>query len=269
MQHFFYYKTSKIFYTDIGIGSCVVMLHGFGEDASIWNKQKEFLQNNYRIIIPSLPGTGNSELLKSDESSINDFALCIYELVNSITSLQNSKIVLLGHSMGGYITLAFAKFFPVKLSALGLIHSTAFADNDDKIESRKRGIEMIKEYGSHSFLKNTIPNLFANNFKKENNKIVDALIEDGKNFSVESLCQYYNAMMNRKSTVDVLQNSKIPVLFIMGTEDVAAPLKDVLQQCHLPNQSHICILKNVGHMGMLEATEEFNNCINNFLREIN
>jgi pimeloyl-ACP methyl ester carboxylesterase len=65
-------------------------------------------------------------------------------------------------------------------------------------------------------------------------------------------------MMNRTDTTDVLRAATVPVLFIMGTEDIAAPIKDVLQQCHLPQQSHIKIFENVGHMGMMEAAEELN-----------
>jgi len=97
---------------------------------------------------------------------------------------------------------------------------------------------------------------------------VSALVEQSKQFSTLALEQYYLAMMNRCDTIDVLKKSKMPVLFIMGTEDIAAPLQDVLQQCHLPQVSYIHILENVGHMGMIESAENVNTFIKQFLSSV-
>ena len=265
MQHIFTYQNSKINYTDEGNGNIVVLLHGFGETAAIWEFQQDFLHKNYRIIVPDLPGSGASQILQQQHISIDDYAVCINSLVEHITNNSQQKITLLGHSMGGYITLAFAKLFPQKLNGFGLIHSTAFADNEEKKLARLRGIEMIKEYGSYAFLKNTIPNLFASEFKQNNPQQVEVLIENGKTFAFAALEQYYIAMMNREDATNVLKNATVPVLFVMGTDDVAAPLNDVLQQCHLPTQSHIHILKNVGHIGMWEATSAVNSAIEKFI----
>ncbi|MFY7964042.1 MAG: alpha/beta fold hydrolase [Chitinophagaceae bacterium] len=266
MNKYFSFSNASISYTDTGIGNIVLLIHGFGEDASVWNFQKEFLNQTYRVIIPNLPGSGNSETLLNENISIDDYATCIYSLVEHLKLETTTKIAMFGHSMGGYITLAFAKLFPKKLSAFGLIHSTAFADSEEKKQVRLRGIETIKEYGSYSFLKNTIPNLFANQFKQKHFSVVEKLINKSKIFTNATLQQYYIAMMNRKDTTSVLKNATVPVLFIMGTEDIAAPLNDVLQQCHLPQQSHICVLENVGHMGMLETPNKVNNAIEKILQ---
>jgi pimeloyl-ACP methyl ester carboxylesterase len=260
---------NNIEYTDNGSSNnVVVLLHGFGEDATIWNAQVSFLQNKYRVIVPNLPGIGKSLLLQNKNVTIEDYATSIYQLIDNILPKTNQKITLLGHSMGGYIALAFAKFFPLKLNGFGLIHSTAFADSNEKKLVRLRGIEMMKEYGSYAFLKNTIPNLFSSNYKNNHWQQVEALIENSKTFAVATLQQHYMAMMNRENTTSVLMNATVPVLFVMGTEDVAAPLSDTLQQCHLPQQSHIHILQNVGHMGMLEDTHKMNECIASFLQQI-
>ena len=85
---------------------------------------------------------------------------------------------------------------------------------------------------------------------------MDAQIEQGNKFSVPALQQYYTAMMNRPDRSFVLTTSCLPVLFIIGSEDIAAPMSDVLQQVHLPEKSYVHILENTGHMGMLEATEK-------------
>jgi pimeloyl-ACP methyl ester carboxylesterase len=269
MQNILTQHSKDIEYADVGRGNIVVLLHGFGEDRTIWKCQIDFLQKKYRLIVPNLPGTNNSILLQNKSASIDDYAIAISSLMDSIVENSNQKITLLGHSMGGYITLAFAKLFPQKLNGFGLIHSTAFADSVEKKQARFRGIEMLAHYGSYPFLKNTIPNLFSTTYKKNHWQQVQELIERGNNISAAALQQYYLAMMNREDASIVLKNATVPVLFIMGSEDVAAPLNDVLQQCFLPDQSHICILENVGHIGMLEASEEVNNAIEKFMSSLN
>ncbi len=255
MQKEFQYQNAVISYNIYGTGKPVVLLHGFAEDSSIWNNQVSYLESHCQLIVPDLPGSGKSALLQSANIEMEDYADCIYALLNyeEITSC-----IMLGHSMGGYITLAFAeKYFP-KLKAFGLIHSTAFADNAEKKTIRKKGIQLMEEYGALPFIKNTFPNLFSSKFKQEHPEIVDALTEQGKSFTTTAIVQYYTAIMNRPDRTEVLKTSEVPVLFIIGPEDVAVPLTDLLEQVHLPNVSHIHILEGVGHMSMLEAPNELN-----------
>lgn len=263
MEKKFQYQSSTIYYRVEGSGKSVVLIHGFGEDSSVFNAQIDFLKNHCQLIVPNLPGTGKSELLQLQETvTIQDYANCIAALV------QHEKIeqcIMLGHSMGGYITLAFAKTFPQQLTGFGLIHSTAFADTEEKKQNRLRSIEIIEQYNGHAFLKTTIPNLFGKNFKQQFPEKVEALIESSKQFSKAALTQYTLAMMNRNDSVEVLRNNPLPVLFIIGTEDIAAPLNDVMQQTYLPQCSYIHVLKDVGHMGMLEATNEVNKYLLEFI----
>jgi pimeloyl-ACP methyl ester carboxylesterase len=261
----FNYENSRISYEVLGQGEPVVLLHGFGESGSIWNKQDEVLQNYCKLIIPDIPGSGNSAMLEGENVSIEDYADCINALLDEE---KNETCIMLGHSMGGYITLAYAEKYPNRLKAFGLIHSTAFADNEEKKLNRKKGIDLIQQYGGFSFLKNTTPNLFADSFKKEYPDEVASLIEEGKTFRDEALIQYYAAMMNRPDTTEVLKQSKVPVLFIVGTEDLAAPLNDLLQQVHLPEQSHFHLIEGVGHVSMLEAPEQLNKYLLDFIKGI-
>ncbi len=262
MEKNFQYKTATVNYTIEGKGDAVLLLHGFGEDSSIWKDQFHFLKEDYTVITPDLPGSGKSSILEQSEVSIIDYASCIFALLEN----ENiEKCYLLGHSMGGYITLAFADDHPKKLLGFGLINSTAFADSPEKKKSRLQGIEMIKEHGGYSFLKTAIPTLFSKNFKNEHPEIVTDLVEKSKQFSNEALMQYYTAMMNRPDTTAVLQNTEVRVLFVIGTEDNAAPLNDLLQQIHLPKMAQIHILDGIGHMSMLEAGEKLNSYLLEYL----
>lgn len=263
MEKNFQYQTSTIYYRVEGAGKVVVLIHGFGEDSSVFNQQIDFLKNHCQLIVPNLPGTANSEILQSTTPiTIQDYANCIAALLQHE---QVEQCIMLGHSMGGYITLAFAKKFPQLLTGFGLIHSTAFADTAEKKQNRLRSIEIIEQYNGHAFLKTTIPNLFSKNFKQQFPEKVEALIESSKQFSKTALTQYTLAMMNRTDSLDILRNNPLPVLFIIGTEDIAAPLNDVMQQTYLPQCSYIHVLKDVGHMGMLEATNEVNKYLLEFI----
>jgi len=291
MQKSFIYHNAVISYRVEGKGEPVVLIHGFAEDSHIWDQQILFLKEYCLLIIPDLPGSGKSSLLsqKSEVSSlefprennstpsrhwrdrlqtpnyitIDDYADCLKAL------LQEENIIsctMLGHSMGGYITLAFAEKYPSLLNGFGLIHSTARADNEEKKQNRERAIGLMAQYGAHSFLKTTIPNLFGAVFKKEQYAKVDSLINAGADFTKEVLQQYYRAMIIRPDRTAVLQSNPLPVLFVIGTEDVAVPLEEILQQTPLPDKSYIHVLQNVGHMGMWEAPEQLNQFILNFIR---
>lgn len=259
------FKNNPVHYHIRGRGDqAILLVHGFGEDGSIWNKQVEYLSGKYKIVIPDLPGSGNSPDNQTLQS-IEDFADALFA-VSADAGL--SEFVMLGHSMGGYITLAFAEKYPEMLLGYGLIHSTAFADSDEKKKVRQRGIEAIAAYGSYAFLKNTIPNLFAPAFKEKNTELVNHLIEQGRKFSTQTLQQYYSIMMQRNDRCHVLQSVCKPVLFMMGTEDIATPVSDVLQQVHLSDISEVYLLEETGHMSMWEKPDKLNQAIESFMLNI-
>jgi pimeloyl-ACP methyl ester carboxylesterase len=264
------YQSSSIFYRIIGKGKPVVLIHGFGEDGAIWNNQVEGLKDHFQLIIPDLPGSGKSAVISgqlapdSYRVGIEDYA----EVVRAI--LDEEKLagsVMIGHSMGGYITLAFAEKYPGMVFSLGLVHSSAFADSNEKKQARSRSIEFIKNNGAHEFLKTSIPGLFkGHEGSKPPDPYIEDLIEKGKNFSLEALIQYYQAMIARPDRTAVLKTFNGPVLFIIGQHDNAVPFQQSLQQCYLPAISHIHILRNSAHMGMLEEPVATNNFLLQFLQ---
>lgn len=280
MYHSFQYKNANISYRKIGVGLPVLLLHGFGEDSNIFNQQIDFLKNHCCLIVPNLPGTGKSSLLTLEDKSAIDgsneflpasFQLSIMDYADCIAALLKHENIescmFLGHSMGGYIALAFAEKYSHLLRAFGLIHSTAFADTAEKKQNRARGIQLVQEYDAFAFLKNTIPSLFSGEFKEKNKIVVDDLIEKAKLFSQKAVQQYLFAMMNREDRTSVLVGSKVPVLFIIGTEDMAAPLKDVVKQTSMPIESHVHILEGIGHMSMVEAPDHLNKFLLQFIQQ--
>lgn len=264
MEKSFAFSGAFIHYSVHGEGTNVILLHGFGEDSSIWHNQIQSLQSHCRVIVPDIPGSGKSGLIDKPLVAMDDYAEVIYAL------LQQEKIqqcILIGHSMGGYITLAFAGRFPKMLKGFGWVHSTAFEDSEEKKLVRQRGIEIIKEYGSFSFLKNTIPNLFSEKSKKTNPELATQLTENAYSFTKDALIQYYNAMIVRPDRTHVLKASAVPVLMIAGTEDQAVPLPDALKQAAMPDVCYFHVPNEVGHMGMIENPEDVNNKLLAFIQD--
>ena len=271
-EGYFQYRTFNIYYHMAGSGTPLVLLHGFGEDGSVWDAQMAALQSDATVIVPDIIGSGKSVIDKKDFTednvrlldSIEFYAESIHALLQH---LQLSQYVLLGHSMGGYITLAYAEKYPSYLKGFGLIHSTSFADSDEKKENRRKGIAVMEQYGGYHFLKVATPNLFTTAFKQDEAGRVDGLIEKARAFETKTLQCYYRAMIGRPDRTNILKESKVPVLIVAGGEDIVVPLNDSLQQAHQPIICHIHILQKSAHMGMWEEEESMNRAIKGFVTE--
>ncbi|MEP7237707.1 MAG: alpha/beta hydrolase [Ferruginibacter sp.] len=263
----FIYQSSAIFYRTVGNGKPLVLIHGFAEDGDIWKNQIEFLKQHFYLIIPDLPGSGKSEMITN--MSIESFAEVIKEIITHEFQkfpLQGAEGVLAGHSMGGYIALAFAEKYPELLSSIALVHSSTFADSEEKKANRLKSIEFVKKNGAYEFLKAVIADLFTETWSANNNETVEQQIEKSRSFADEAIIKYYKAMINRPDRTHVLKNFFKPILFIIGEHDKAVPFEQSMQQCYLPQISHVHILRNSAHMGMLEEAEKTNEILLHFFK---
>ncbi len=275
------FRNTKQHYTMSARGYPVVFIHGFAEDSAIWNNQADYLKNIFRLIIPDLPGSGMSEGIRHEPTVIaeknepgstgmpaatmEEYADCIKAILESE---QIDRCIMIGHSLGGYITLAFAERYPGMLQAFGLFHSTAYADSEEKKAARRKSIEFIRKHGSGEFIRQSLPGLFSGNFKEQCPEIILELIERYDNFNPDSLVSYYEAMIQRPDRTSVLQSFSSPILFIIGEKDNAVPLEHSLQQSHIPELSYIHILENAAHMGMLEMPGEINKLLLSFIKKV-
>lgn len=258
------FKGQPVFYGRAGEGPVVMLVHGFGEDHHIWKETIQQLSKNFTILFPDVPGSGHSPHNPS-LSSIDDYAGAMHAIVahEKITALS-----MVGHSMGGYITLAFAEKYPNKLTGFGLFHSTALADSQEKVEARRKGIRFIENNGAAAFLKQATPNLFTPEYRESHPEIVERILDYGKTFTNAALIQYYESMIARPERTEALKNASVPVLFILGKQDQAVSFAETLPQTHLPAVSYLEILESSAHMGMFEEKEKSLGFLEKFLREI-
>jgi pimeloyl-ACP methyl ester carboxylesterase len=258
------FRNGRIAYQISGKGKPLMLVHGFGVHSQIWDQQVAYIKDFCLVIIPELPGTGSSTLLTGSTISLTDYAEGLYAI---LVAENIPTCTMLGHSMGGYIGLAFAEKFGPSLNGLGLIHSSAYADAAEKKQIREKGIVFIQEHGSYLFLKTLIPQLFAPSFQQSGKERIATLIEKADQFDKAVLQQFYRAMIDRPDRTAVLKGNPFPFLFVMGDEDKAVPLSDVLAQVSLPQLAIVHELKGIGHMSMWEAPDLLNIFIKDFIQQ--
>ncbi len=254
-------KFQNCAYNVCGQGVPVMLVHGFPADHTLWERQVAVLHKECQLLLPDIPGTGESPI-------INDISIAdIGDFLKAIIDQEHlQKCIIIGHSMGGYATLAFADKYPNCLIGLGLFHSSAYADDDEKKIGRRRSIRMMEQYGQEQFLKQMLPNLFSNHSRKEKRILIKELIQKRNEAGIDALIPYYHAMCQRPDRTEVLRKAQVPVMFFIGKEDIAAPLKKVIEQVKLPKISQVNILEDVAHLGMLEAPETSTAVIYQFIQ---
>ncbi len=255
-------KTPKgVYYSSVGrAGRAVVFIHGFLEDLRMWDG---FIQRipGYRVIKVDLPGFGQSSV--QSPISISGYADSVREVLEAE---QITEAILVGHSMGGYTAMAFAKKYPELLKGLCLFHSQPFPDTKENKAKRKKSANFVETHGGVAYAQATIPNLFAPAFRLKHRAIVDKVIELGQESSDEGIVAALYAMKNRPDTSQTLAQISCPVQFVIGTEDGAIPAENSLRQTTLPAVADVRILNGVGHMGHLEAKRATIRAVREFVR---
>lgn len=248
-------------YTDTGEGEVVVLIHGFCESRTLWKSFEEELSAKYRVICPDLPGFGESRLTV-ETLSMQYFAK---EVERLLEDLNIDKCTIVGHSLGGYVALAFADKAPQRLNGIGLFHSTVYADTEEKKVNRNKTISFIEDNGVDVFALAFVPPLFNLDSRNKYSEEIAAITKVAKNTDPLAVIETTKAMRDRVDRSEMMSQLNIPVLYIIGKEDNAVPLEISMQQCYLPNDSVVRILEDCGHMGMVEKKQETIKAIDNFV----
>ena len=258
------YQGFEFAYLTEGKGDPLVLIHGFCEDSTIWDKIKPALAKKHLLIMPDLPGYGSSPLPQR-LMEIEDLAEIMKRI---LTGEKVDECVMIGHSFGGYIALAFAEKYGHKLAGLGMFHSHPFADSDETARRRRKSMEFIKRHDTHQFISEFYGDLFSREFRSKNWAEVEDLERYAYKYPARALVDSYQAMLRREDRSPVLAKAKYPVLFIIGNEDLTIPHQKSMEQTHLPSTADIQILENCGHMAMLEKPKEIVKIINGFVGKL-
>lgn len=255
------YKDQKIAYSaSKSDGIPVVFLHGFCEDSTMWEDFTGEWKKKYKVIKIDLPGHGESEIKSS--FSIKEMGKVVMKVIKK---LKVEKFILIGHSMGGYVSLEIAKKYEEKLIGLGLFHSHPYSDSKEKQVNRYKSIDFIDAHGHELFAKKLIPVLFKTGFSGSNTHLVNKMVFRASRFPAEGFKNALKAMAERKNNPEVLEQISVPLLIILGKLDTTLDFETMMKQTTLSALTDVHILENTGHMGMFSARKETQKIISNFI----
>jgi pimeloyl-ACP methyl ester carboxylesterase len=255
------YKKEKVAFSDTGKGRAVVLLHGFLGSHEIWSSTIQDLSRSYRVIAIDLPGHGDTPCF-GYAHSMDLMARCVKAV---LTHLKIKKCVMIGHSMGGYVALAFADHFPDLLSGLVLYHSTAYADSAEKKKDRTRAIQAVKA-DRGLYTKNTIKNLFAAKNLKYLKKEIAFATKIAKGTSKNGIIAALHGMKDRPARDIILSMVNYPIMMVIGEHDNILPFAQLKEQVKLLNNGTELYLKHDGHFGFLESPKKSNKALRKFIR---
>jgi pimeloyl-ACP methyl ester carboxylesterase len=241
-----------IIYTDKGTGPVVILLHGFCESKDIWISFAEQLASSHRVICPDLPGFGES-LLDQDDISIEWFAEQLHVL---LMQLNVHSFTFIGHSLGGYVGLAYAEMYTSYLTGLCLFHSTAYADSEERKENRNKTIAFIEKYGADIFTQSFIEPLFLLKNRERLKNDIAELKRIAKQSSQKGIIATTKAMRDRTNRTQVLTYTTIPILLIGGKNDATIPISSLEKLTQLSPLIDLASIDECGHMGMFEQKEK-------------
>ncbi len=256
-----HYKNTKISYSETGKGSTIVLLHGFLENQTMWQDLIPELSKKHRVIAIDLLGHGESGCL-GYVHSMEENAAAVRAV---LSELRVRKAILVGHSMGGYVALAFAELYPASVKGLVLLNSTSKADSEERKANRNRAIKAVKKDYS-TFVRLSIANLFS----EENREKMIAEIEKVKTEALKTPLQGIVASLEgmkiRKDRDALLSSATYPILLILGKKDPVLNYENGLKQ--IENTPIKLVTFPDGHMSHIENRGELKKVLLGFFKGI-
>lgn len=246
MSQFITYKNAKIHYTDTIEGSKnVVLLHGFLENTFMWKPLVEVLKKKFRVICIDLFGHGQSENIGYIHR-MQEMAHCVAEVLHH---LHIRRSIFVGHSMGGYVALAYAELFPDNVKGLVLLNATSRADSEEKQIGRDRAIAVVKE-NHKSFIRTSIPLLFRSKCRALHKEKINELKKQALTTSKMGIVAALEGMKRRKDREVLLHFGPYPKMMILGKRDPVLNYEILKDQVENTNVE-VVELEN-GHMSLIE-----------------
>lgn len=253
------YKNIPVHYTSQGEGKTIVLLHGFLENSNMWKEIVPEISAKNRVICIDLLGhgkTGNLGYIHSMEEQ----AKMVKFVLNH---LRLRKYTFIGHSMGGYVALAFAELYPDNIKGLCLMNSTAMADPEDKKSNRDRAVVAVK-HSPKTFIKMAVPNLFAEENRSKFIPEITQLTNEALELSQQGIIAAIEGMKIRKDRTAILKNAAYPMLMVIGKKDPALDYASLIQQT---NETEVVLAEfSDGHMSHVENKKDLIAVLQKFIK---
>lgn len=254
-----HYKGIDIHYTKEGKGKTLVFLHGFLENSSMWNDLKKSLLPSYRVITIDLLGHGKTPCI-GYVHTMEDMANAVDAVLKK---LRIRKPILIGHSMGGYVALAYAEKNQNNIKGFCLMNSTSLADDEDRKQLRARANKMVQT-NFDSMVRVSFVNLFGEKSKSVYKKEIDLALLEALQTPVQGYIACQEGMRIRPNRKHVLQKASYPKLFIIGKNDPVINFETSLGEAKETDSEYMVFPD--GHMSHIENKEELINALSSFFK---
>ena len=246
----------EIHFKERGKGFPLILIHGFCETNEIWDSFAERLSSDFRVITPDLPGFGKSPLPNKEISLIGVAAT----LNNWLHQIEIRECLVIGHSLGGYVTLSMVAQEPALIAGFGLFHSTTFPDSEEKKQNRNKVFDFVDKNGVLPFVDTFVSGLFY----RQDNPFIEKVHSIASQTRKETLMAYTLAMRDRPDSTSLLTSYEGDSFFLAGRYDSLIPYSVIEEQSRISRRSVLQILENSGHMGMFEDVETAYKAVQSF-----
>ncbi|MDZ7633767.1 MAG: alpha/beta hydrolase [Bacteroidales bacterium] len=254
----------KVSYRVTGKGKTLVLLHGYLETGDVWQPFADMLSEEFRIVTVDLPGHGDSEV-KGQVHSMEFLARAVRAVMSDA---GENRVLMIGHSLGGYVTLAFAELFPELLSGFVLFASHPHADSTEAVAKRNREIAVVKAGKKNIMYPGNISMMFA----EKNLRSMSAELRRSKMIASripgEGIIAMLNGMIARPSRQALVESGAVPLLWLLGRHDLYFSPEKAIRDTRLPDNAEVEILENSGHLGFIEEKERSRELVTGFARKL-
>lgn len=264
MKKYIHYKGKKIFYADEGRGTAVMLIHGYLESSEVWTGFAARLAKNFRVLTVDLPGHGQSDMY-GNTHTMEFLAEALNALLNGVGI---NKVILVGHSLGGYVALAFLELFPEKLLGYCLFHSHPFADTLESLHKREREIKIVEAGKKFLMYPDNVKRMYADRNLEKFSGALDLSKDIASRLPAEGITAVLKGMMARPSRLALMEQGRVPCLWVLGSMDNYIPCEKIQKKVKLPANAKAVVLENSGHLGFIEEEERAAEIVESFIRLI-
>tara|TARA_B100000767_G_C19764349_1_gene536730 strand:- start:637 stop:1422 length:786 start_codon:yes stop_codon:yes gene_type:complete len=256
------YKKAAIFYTDTDTskGTTIVLLHGFLENASMWNEISSELSKRNRIVTIDLLGHGRSDCL----GYLHSMELFSETVEAVLKQLRIRKCIVIGHSLGGYVALAFAERNPQKIKGLCLLNATSNEDDQERKQLRTRANMMIQNNFTN-MVRMSFTNLFSEVSRINYADEIKNGLDEALKTSVQGYIAGQEGMKLRPNRNHVLAKNDFKKMIITGRKDPVLDIQKSIEEAEKTN-SKLIIFPD-GHMSHIENFAKLIIVLKNFTRD--
>jgi len=239
----------------------VVLIHGFPLSHAIWNRQVEMLSGAHRTIAIDLRGMGESSVARGPylmESLAGDVA-------GVLDALGLDRVTLVGHSLGGYVGLAFARMYAERVNRLALVCSRIDGDDRERIRGRNELAQRAEERGSSEvFSGDMFTAMFGMKFQREHPEIIEKIRKIAQNSDPAALAAMQRGMALREGSYDIAPELRMPVLMVAGGDDRLLSVGEAEAMAQAFPAGRLAVLKASGHLPMIEEPDSLGRLLADF-----